>query len=754
MRGRQWIATGGRASYTARVLPVARRLRFLLRPPGSILVAGAFVLAFGFSLCRRAIVMSDEGYLLLQAADMLDGKVLYRDLDAFVAPGVWLLLAGWFSLVEPSVIASRMLALGCFVATIAVVHRCALRLAGRGAAAGAVAALMVFAVWAFPAWTFSFYSPYAVLFGLLALERLLAWRISQRRRDLILCGVSLGLAMAFKQNYGALASVGVFFGVLACRGEARAPVAPALRAAFADGIAIAAGVAVVGLPLLAYFVAVGAFGAAFESLVLHPFGGFLGRHDIAYLPLSELVQKRAMAGLGRLTYGAWAFTHTALRFDWPQPLVRGIEQLHVILFWLPPAFLAAGAALALAARDERRRFDAGLLAATCVAGCVFLGVFPRADFNHLMNVLQPPILIAAVVSARAVARARRRPRGVFTALTAGAAAALALYAAIGVYWYADLLTTLTAELPQKRGGVLVSPIQQQLLDFEISRIHQATRPGEAVLTLPAGAMLNFLAERPMPSRYYNHYAVHIAHDRGAGVVAGARAADVALVIADYDDFFSERSKLREYAPLLVDYVRREFAIDFLLGIDEQIFLRRRAAPLPASEMLDVLADCDTRSDPLGRRSVRDHLLFRSLHHEFENGAPGEIQRVVTRCRLRVPEAATLALQVGYRQPTRIDRDAELIAEIVVIDMAAKPPRAGILLHAPISVGPALGWSSPPGPEFRLDLSRWAGREVVLAFRSSFRGSAAMNDLDFSGFAMSWQDARLDLVPAPPAATPR
>ena len=737
------------------MLPVARRLRSLLRPagllrpPGSIFVAGAIVLAFGFSLCRRGIVMSDEGYLLLQAVDMLDGKVLYRDLDSFVAPGVWFLLAGLFSLVEPSVIASRMLALGCFAALTGVVHRCTFLLAGRAAAAGAVGAMGVFAVWAFPAWTFSFYSPYAILFALLALERLLSWRFPRRRRDMVWCGVCLGLAIVFKQNYGVLASVGVLVGLLAIHCEPRAPVAPALRAALPDLVAIAAGAAVVGLPLLGYFVAVGAFGAAFESLVLHPFGGFLGRHDIAYLPLSEIFHKQKMAGAGRLTYGAWAFSHTALRFDWPRWLVRGIELLHVVLYWLPPAFLVAGAALALGARDARRRFDAGLLAATAVAGLLFLGVFPRADFNHLLNVLQPSIIIGAVVSARALARAKRRPRGAFAVGTAAAAALIGIYAAVAVYWYVDLIATLSAELPQRRGGVLVSPTEKQFLDFEIARIQEATRPGEAVLTLPAGSMLNFLAERAMPSRYYNLYAVHIAHDRGAGVVAGAREAGVRLVVADYDDFFSERSKLREYAPLLVDFLRREFTIDFSLGIDEQLFLRRRAETLPERDTLDALAQCDAKPERSDRRSVRDHLLFRSLHHSLEKGAPGETQLVVTRCRVRVPEAATLALQVGYRQPTRIDADAQLVAEILVIDSDAKPPRAELLLHAPISVGPALGWSSPAGPEFRLDLSRWANRDVVLAFRTLFRGSAAMNELDFSGFQMLWQDARLEHGPARP-----
>jgi len=736
------------------VFPVARRLGFLLRPPVSILLASALLLGFGFTLARRGIVMSDEGYLLLQAVDLQGGKRLYRDMDSFVAPGVWLLLAGWFRLVEPSVIASRVLALAGFLATIAVVHRCALRLAGRGAAAGAVLALAVFAVWAFPAWTFSFYSPYAVLFALLALERLLAWRVSLRRADLFACGAALGLAIVFKQNYGAFASLGVAAGWLAIRSEARAPAGTPSRPAIGDLLALAAGGAAILFPVLAWLAVAGALGAAFESLVLQPFGGFLGRHDIAYLPLAELFQKEKMAGTGRLTYGAWAFTHTALRFDWPKPFVRGIEWLHVLLYWLPPAFLAAAAWLGFSGRDERRRFDAGLLSASAVAGSVFLGVFPRADFNHLMNVLQPVILIAAVVSARALAHARRRPRGAFALATAAAAALFAVYAGVAAYWYVDLLRTLTEKLPQRRGGVLLSPTQADLIDFEVARIRAAAPPGSAVLTIPAGAMLNFLAERPMPSRWYNLYAVHIAADRGAGVVEGARRAAVPLVVTDYDDFFSESAKLREYAPVLVDWVKRNFTIDFLIGIDDQIFLRRRPHELPERETRDALADCDVPETPDAPRRVRDHLLFRSLHHRLEPGAAGKLQRVATRCRVRVEGAATLALQLGYRQPTRIDRDAELWAEILVVERDSEPPRAERLLQTKLPVGPALGWSSPPGPEVRLDLSRWADRDVDLVFRTLFRGRAQMNDLDFRGFAMLWQDPRLELAPAPDAAAPR
>jgi hypothetical protein len=427
-------------------------------------------------------------------------------------------------------------------------------------------------------------------------------------------------------------------------------------------------------------------------------------------------------------------------------LVRGIEQLHVVLYWLPPAFLAAGALLALAGRDARRRFDARLLSATALASFVFLGVFPRADLNHLVNVLQPAVVVAAVVAAHAVERARRRPRRGFAAATALAATGLAFYAIVAAYWYVDLLSTLDTRLTQRRGGVLVDPITQQMLDFEIQSIRQMTRPREAVLTVPASTMLNFLAERPVPGRYYNLYAVHIAHDGGAGVVDGMRDAGVRVVVADYDDFFSERTRLRDYAPALVDHLRRGYELAFNVSIDEQMFLRRRARPLPARERLDVLADCDALDAPRSRRVLREHLLFRALHHYLEEGTAGAPQSLITTCRVKVPPAAALSLRIGYRQPTRVGEHAELIGEVFAVDPSARPPVPERLVHERIPLGPAAGWSSPPGTEVRVDVSRWADREALLIFRTLFRGSVTMQDLDFRGFAMLWQDPVIEYGP--------
>ena len=115
--------------------------------------AAVLALGVGLSLCRRGIVLSDEGYLLMQALEISRGKVLYRDLDAFVAPGVWFLLAGLFRAVEPSVLAARALALlswaGSLWAVVAIVRR----LSGSRAAAAAGVAYLAASVWAFPAWT-------------------------------------------------------------------------------------------------------------------------------------------------------------------------------------------------------------------------------------------------------------------------------------------------------------------------------------------------------------------------------------------------------------------------------------------------------------------------------------------------------------------------------------------------------------------------------------------------------------------------
>ncbi|MEN8184990.1 MAG: glycosyltransferase family 39 protein, partial [Myxococcota bacterium] len=300
-----------------------------------------FLLVLGLSLCRRGILLSDEGFLLLEALDMLQGKVLYRDMDAFVAPGTWLLMAGVFSIVEPSVLASRLPVLVCFLATFGLAYRIVARLGSPGYGIFCVVLLALASVWAFPFWTFAWYSPFSILFVLLALERLLAWQQSRRTSALLATGLGLGLAFVFKQNYGAYAAAGSVLLVLATRAEEHGPAGRLLRDVLADALRLGAGAACVALPVIGYFVLQGAGAAFVDRLLLHPLE-FLARADIPYPSLATLLAAEPLReNTERLTYLAFLPN----RLDVAIPVLHElglVERLHVLLYWLPPLVFTVG----------------------------------------------------------------------------------------------------------------------------------------------------------------------------------------------------------------------------------------------------------------------------------------------------------------------------------------------------------------------------------------------------------------------------
>ena len=93
-----------------------RRLAVLALWAGTTLV----VLVSTVLVFRRGLVLGDEGYILGQSLAIADGKVPYRDLDMFVAPGVWLLNAGLFKAFGPSVLISRIPVALCYLLTVAL----------------------------------------------------------------------------------------------------------------------------------------------------------------------------------------------------------------------------------------------------------------------------------------------------------------------------------------------------------------------------------------------------------------------------------------------------------------------------------------------------------------------------------------------------------------------------------------------------------------------------------------------------------
>jgi hypothetical protein len=696
-------------------------------------LVAAVALAFALPVVRRGIILSDEGYLLQQSLDLLGGRVLYRDMDAFITPGMWFLVAGVFAAFEPSVIASRYLMWIAYGVLAWTVFRIVAPTAGRAAGLGAIGALLAMTIWAFPAWTFAFYSPIAVLLVLLALERLLAWQRSGRRRDLLLVGLLLGGAICVKQNYGVFGLLGAAAGWAAQRiGGGRDEAGDAAR----DVAAVALGGLIAGAPFVVYLLANGAWGDAWRSLVLHPFE-FAGRHDIPFAPLSELWRPDVYSEhVERLTYLSYA--HLRLGPIAPLQGVRGTQRLHVLAYWLPLLVFTAGLVLAfLRDPDRGRRVDVPLLSVVCVSAAVFVGVLPRADFNHLLNVYQPVVVSGAIVTQRAFARLRRRPwpvRGALAVLCAGVAL---LYGGSAALWYVGLLRSHVVPVEGPRGGILVDRIDGAKIQDLVRVVESETRPGDALLTIPDLTMLNFLTARGVPSAYYNLYEHHIAGDGGAAVVAGAERSDVRLAITRYDNFFSDRVGLVDYAPVLVDYLATRFERAFIGPEQDYIVYRRRDEPVAIVPFEDALADCRSSSD---LAEVRGHLLFSALYHHSRPTEPIPPEGVVTTCTVQVPgSGGVLSLELGYLRPRSVQPGTQLVSEI---DLSVDGGRSRLHEEA-FRVVPRQGERrQQPFERVVLPLDAAAGREAKIEFRTRLVGSATPHPLDWKGFAMTYRDPRV------------
>ena len=116
--------------------------------------------------------------------------------------------------------------------------------------------------------------------------------------------------------------------------------------------------------------------------------------------------------------------------------------------------------------------------------------------------------------------------------------------------------------------------------------------------------------------------------------------------------------------------------------------------------------------------------------------------------MRVPDGARLAFMVGYRQPTTVSEDALLTAEIWVRRLADPEQELQRIFREEMQPLAATGWASPPPVERRVDLARFAGEEILLMFRTLFRGEARMNVLDSKGFSMVWQDPQIEFEQRP------
>jgi hypothetical protein len=704
------------------------------------IAAAAAASAFTLAVCRRGITLADEGYLLTQAEEILNGAAPYRDLDMFVTPGVWYLNALTFRLFETSVFATRCLVALCFLATVAVAGDTIRRVSGPWWAAAGMLLFLPMLVWAFPAWSFSFYSPYSIFCATLALATTLAWTRSGRSIWLIATGIAVAGSIVFKQNYGVYAGLAV--------------AASVALVSFRDGVTsriarewllVGRGMAVIGLPLAVYLVAIGAGQPAFDSLVLRPFQGFSDHHSISYLPLSDIWTHERMQMAGGYTYlPPIAFNASGFEY-WPKFLVSTVKSLLALLYWLPPLVML-GASVLFAVDVRAKRADGpdhALPVVAIFASFVFLGVFPRADYNHLINVYQPMLILLVVFSERLVSSIGRHARPVANAVLCMLVLTAGTYGLIGTVWFGELWSKVRSPIASPRAGVLVDMWLASMLNYEVETIRAATAPGDSVLAMPGLSMLPFLADRRVATRYHNFYAVHVAHDGGKQAAEEAEAEGTRLVISEYNNFFSDPVGMLEFAPHLTNYVNSNFSEAFSISTDTHMFLARRPEPIERARLESILPSCDIPDDSEGGVYLRETPLYRAIDHYYGHRTVSSGEQS-TICTIDVPERPmNLRFQISTRSPDEIAPGTKLSIELTTATESDPTPKAVTELTREIAVMQSVGWKSSAPKGYSVDLARYAGRRVRLELRSRLEGSLEMNPLDARGFIVGWIDPVLE-----------
>ena len=451
---------------------------------------GAGILALPF---LASVSMLDEGTIVHIADRLASGEVLYRDVATGVMPGSYYFHALLFLVFGRSLLVGRLFMILLFALASAGVFLLSRGVTGRTTALAAAVSFSALSVYH---WRFPGYSPLAICLVFLALAAARAFLDTRRRKWLLLTGLGLGATLLVKQNYGALASLGVAFGLAAgapnirrgLRDVAITAVTAAMPVALTAGLFATAGAAAefwyftVGVPLQ---IPSTVFTRAWPPLFGEPDARLL-RDIVYYLPFEELA----------LELREWLHAH----IWFSMAIIR-------VTYYLPPLFLLAVGLAWLRRRrrwardsdlrpDEARELATGAL---YLGTSVFLilGVFPRVDTHHLLMVLAPSFVLGAWF-----AGPKPRPfirRG--AVLLASALLILSVLSQIAAIADVHPEQVRDAFLDHPRARIWAERWQVAEIQRKLGQIEERVAEGEPIFVAPAAPMYYFLANRPNPTGY-------------------------------------------------------------------------------------------------------------------------------------------------------------------------------------------------------------------------------------------------------------
>ena len=340
----------------------------------SLFVVGLLAL---FRQIKAPANLYDEGLVLTSAERIRAGELPYRDFWTMYGPGYFYALAGFFSLVNPTILAARLFDTALRFLLTLEVYLLARALTSRWVA------LLPYAAVTFWLATIRFYSyPAFPATGALLLTALLFTRYlrDERGRWLFLSGMALGLTALLRLDFGGYGAFGFSLALVII--ELRRPCVPGaatltrlMRVLKAD-VLMATGALLVALPLYAYLILAAGGATVYYDLIVFPATVF---RNVRHLPVPPL-----LPDFGQLTSAQW---HDWLRLY--LPLAIYVLASLVALRWLSVRSISS---------SDQRFASGGLFIALTGTG-VGLAVKATSRYHELHAL---PMTIGAIILATAL----------------------------------------------------------------------------------------------------------------------------------------------------------------------------------------------------------------------------------------------------------------------------------------------------------------------------------------------------------------
>jgi 4-amino-4-deoxy-L-arabinose transferase-like glycosyltransferase len=517
-----------RASAAKEIWPI------LLTLVGGLVCYGLFV--------NRGLGLSVIGYSIAPAERVLQGEVPYRDFLFNYTPGILWVNAALMKVFGVTLMSTRI---GLFVfklTTLLALYYLGRRLTNRWAALVPVALTLA---WPGHQQIFNVYpDQYLVLFALAGLLCMLNYDKTNGAGWLVLCGLATGLVFLFKYNVGVLLVASSTVVILMRELMTTRRIAGAAKAisTYVVGFGVVAGA------LVAYLIYNHAFGAMVGHF-LHHAAEYSETRSVGLpspdvlLPAVVLLPLMAIGlvilfGAGR-AFGVYWIAALTVDSWFVLQATRGkvfSDSVIASVAYFPPLVFIIALALAAWQLKNKKRVegwwgDKGAITITGLFGlAIYLEVFPRADYYHLVRVLPPVFLFLILLLNRGLAPLADFLRRYVSLPTRSALLILAtpivFLMVVGVHdtWQPQFDSGFhfrdNRELAIARGrGILVEEKQAELTEGLVRLIQDNSTPDDYIFSFAQrGSGLYFLAARRNPTCFLWWRSVGISGEEREGVM--------------------------------------------------------------------------------------------------------------------------------------------------------------------------------------------------------------------------------------------